>query len=318
MHDLSTRAQPQHHRRRGSRAMAAVVVFFTAFALTSLIPAPAYPAQPSDIEISSAPEASSLGADITSSSHDLAIEVVAPGKEGLELTARLTDDGGIIEYPITWTIRTSEGEVVYSGAASSADVSTRPGDYVVDIRYGAARLTSTVTLMETNRLMISYVLNAGGLRVLPRVQDIGTTTAPAISRIFALDSHNNGKLVAETKLPGEIIRLPEGDYRVESRYAAGNASAVTDVHVKAGRMSAIDIDHKAGLARLAFVGAATADVEWNVRDTGGQDIATAQGLQADVVLRPGTYTASARVGAEVLTATFIIATGEARDIILGN
>ena len=39
---------------------------------------------------------------------------------------------------------------------------------------------------------------------------------------------------------------------------------------------------------------------------------------ADVVLRPGTYTASARVGGEILTATFAIATGEARDIILGN
>lgn len=318
MHDVSTRARLQHRRRWGSKASAAAVVFLTAFVLATLIPAPANSAQPSDIEMSSAPEAASLGAEVTSPSHDLAIEVVAPGKEGLALTARLTDDGGLIEYPMTWTIRTSDGEAIYSGTAASADVSMPPGDYVVDIRYGAARLTSTVTLLEANRLMISYVLNAGGLRVLPRVQDIGATTTPAVSRIYSLDSRNNDKLVAETTLPGEIIRLPEGDYRVESRYAAGNASAVTDVHVKAGRMSAIDIDHKAGLARLAFVGAATADVEWNVRDTGGMEIATVQGLQADIVLRPGTYTASARIGAELLTATFVIATGEARDIILGN
>ena len=46
----------------------------------------------------------------------------------------------------------------------------------------------TVTLMETNRLMISYVLNAGGLRVLPRVQDIGTTTAPAVRRMSGIRS----------------------------------------------------------------------------------------------------------------------------------
>jgi hypothetical protein len=179
-------------------------------------------------------------------------------------------------------------------------------------------LSSTVTLLETNRLMVSYVLNAGGLRILPRVKDMGMPDAKPRNRVFALAGKERGKLVAMSEMPGEIIRIPAGDYRVESRFMAGNVTAVIDVHVNAGRMSAIEIDHKAGLARLAFVGAPDMDVLWNVRDDAGQAIATAEGLNADVVLLPGTYTASARVGGEVLSATFEIATGEARDIILGN
>ncbi len=123
-----------------------------------------------------------------------------------------------------------------------------------------------------------------------------------------LGGRHNGRLVAVSAIPGEVIRVPEGEYRIESRFASGNATAVTDVQVKAGRMSAIDIDHKAGIARLSFVGAPSADVQWQVMDQSGQRVAAAQGLAADMVLLPGTYTASARVGGETLTATFEIAT----------
>jgi hypothetical protein len=314
LHDFSTRAQPHRHHWRGIAA-AVVAVFFSAAFPTSVFTA--QPATIEDMELSSAPDLAPLGAE-ASPSHDLAILVVQPGREGLELSARLTDDGGLIELPITWTIRNAEGGTVFSDTSAGADVSVPPGDYAVDIAYGAVRLSSTVTLLEANRLMISYVLNAGGLRVLPRVQDMGLPASKAKSRIFALGGKQRGKLVAKSDIPGEIVRLPEGEYRVESRFEAGNAAAVIDVHVKAGRMSAIDIDHKAGIARLAFVGSPQADVRWNVADNQGMPIAAVAGLSADVVLLPGTYTASARVGSETLSATFEIAMGEARDIILGN
>jgi hypothetical protein len=315
MHDHSTRAKRSRHQRRGTCAAALVAGIFSVSLL--LNPAPARTAQPEDLEVSSAPLAASLGAE-ANPGHDIAIEIVAPGREGLELSARLTDDGGLIDLPIEWTIRDMGGTAIYSTFAPGADLSVPPGDYAVDIRYGNVRLSSTVTLLEANRLMVSFVLNAGGLRVLPRVKDMGLPNAPAISRVFALGGRQNGKLVAASQIPGEVLRLPEGDYRVESRFAAGNAAAVTDVHVKAGRMSAVDIDHKAGVARLSFVGSPQADVLWDVADDQGTPVATASGLAADVVLLPGTYTASARIGSETLSATFAISQGEARDILLGN
>ena len=66
------------------------------------------------------------------------------------------------------------------------------------------------------------------------------------------------------------------------------------------------------------MGPPNAVVRWEVEDGRGLTITTRAGLNANVTLLPGTYTARALVGAELLTATFNIAAGEARDIMLGN
>lgn len=317
LHDHSTRAAHNRHLGRGKIAATVVAVLFFVVIAAVLGPRIARSAQPPEIELSAIPNTAPTGLE-ANPSHDVAIEVVAPGKEGLELSARLTDDGGLIELPMHWTIRNMEGQTVYAGFTPGAEISVPPGDYSVDIRYDAVRLSSLVTLLEGNRLMVSYVLNAGGLRVLPRVQHVGLPDVKPMTRIFALGTRSRGDVIAVSETPGEIIRLPEGDYRLESRFSAGNVTAVIDVHVTAGRLSGVDIDHKAGLARLAFVGEPDQAVEWKVSNSDGHQVVTAEGINADVVLLPGTYTASAQVGNEILSATFKIASGEARDIILGN
>ena len=244
----------------------------------------------------------------------VAIEIVQPGREGLELTARLSQDGGIIERNISWNVRTADGKPVYSSEAGSVDISVPPGDYQIDAAYGASSLSERVSLPPGSRLLVSFVLNAGGLRVTPSLAAADFPPAKPRVRVFTLD----GRLVAVSREAGEIIRLPEGRYRVESRPAAGNAAAVTDVDVTAGRMSTIGITHKAGLARLSFVGSPSARVTWTVADAQGARVALRDGLGANLLLVPGTYTARAAVGAELLTATFRIAAGETRDIMLGN
>lgn len=317
MHDHSTRAGLNRHPNRARTAAEVVAVLFFILAVTVFGPSLAHSAQPAVTELSSAPDTTPPGLE-ANASHDIAIEVVAPGHEGLSLSARLTGDGGLIERAIAWTITSAEGNTVFDGESPGADIAVPPGDYAVQIRYGAVRLDSTVTLLETNRLMVSYVLNAGGIRVLPRVRDIGLPAATPDSRIFALSGRDKGKLVAASSTAGEVLRVPEGDYRVESSFETGNVSAVTEVHVRAGKMSAVEIDHAAGLARLAFVGAPDADVQWRLQDDDGNPIVSSAGLTSNMVLKPGTYTARAIVGSETLSATFAIGSGETRDIILGN
>ncbi|MCB1381027.1 MAG: hypothetical protein KDK89_22060 [Alphaproteobacteria bacterium] len=319
LHDFSTRAGHDRHHSRATTAATVVAVLVFIAAVTILAPSIARSAQsPAVLELSAIPETTgSLGAE-ANPGHDVAIEVVPPGREGLELTARLTDDGGLIERPIHWTITSGAGEMLYSGEAPQAAISVPPGDYGVSIRYDAVRLSSTVTLLQSNRLMVSYVLNAGGIRILPRVKDIGVPTAIPRSQIIALSGPQRGQTIATSALPGEVIRVPAGNYRIESRFETGNVMAAAEVAVKAGRMSAVEIDHKAGLARLAFVGAPDAPVHWLISDASGTAITRADGLSADLVLKPGSYNASASIGAETLTATFTIAAGETRDIILGN
>jgi hypothetical protein len=252
---------------------------------------------------------------VRAASYPVAIEVVKQGREGLELTARLTAESSVITSGISWRVRTAEGAPVHESAAGSADVSLAPGDYVVEAAYGAAVETRSVSIPPGVRLMVSFILEAGGLRVDAR---LATSDFPAVRphlRVFALPA---GRLVAADYASGGIIRLPAGRYRVESRASAGNVSAVADVEVKPGRLSTLAITHKAGLARLAFVGSAAADVNWDVADAAGRRIASETGLSANLLLIPGTYTARAKVGDELLTATFTIAAGKARDIMLGN
>ena len=121
LHAYSTRAQHNHHHRRGKTAAAVVAVLVFVAIATVYGPSLARSAQPSGIELTSAPEAEVLGAEARPG-HDLAIEIVAPGREGLELSARLTDDGGLIELPMHWTIRNMNGETVYSGSTPGADI----------------------------------------------------------------------------------------------------------------------------------------------------------------------------------------------------
>jgi hypothetical protein len=305
MHDVSTRAG---HKSRQKRAIYACVL-----AAFLCLPTPLAEAASSDAETAVANPTIQ-----NNTAHEIAIEIVKPGNEGLELTARLSETGGIIERDIAWVLRDGEGVVVYDGKSSLANIAAPPGDYTVEATYGSAHFSQNLTLLQANHLMISFVLDVGGIRILPRLKNLAAVPNATQSFVYAVSGHNKGRLITISKIPGEILRVEAGDYRIESRFAAGNAVAVADVHVKPGIMSAVEIDHVAGLARLAYVGAPDAHVFWQVTDADGQELPTIEGLSASVVLKPGSYMAKAKVGNELLSANFVITEGQARDILLGN
>ena len=310
MHDDSTRAL--QIRRQKSATSAALLTAVLFLALTAPF---AYGAAKTVEESALAIEPPNFQ---NKAAHDLAIEIVKPGNEGLELTARLSESGGLIERDIAWTLRDAQGTVVYNDTASLANIAVPPGDYTVETLYGSASFSQHLTLLEANRLIVSFVLDVGGIRVLPRVKGLGLAPAQAQSLVFALSGPNKGKLITTSKMPGEILRVKAGDYRIESRFAAGNAVAVADVHVKPGVMSAVEIDHAAGLARLSYVGAPDTKVSWLVTNEEGEVLPAIDGLSASIVLKPGSYVAKAQIGNELLTASFDITAGQQRDILLGN
>lgn len=314
MHADSIRAW-NHRHRQGARTAALLVAAFFLILLAAIYGPDLAHSETITKDVATLENTAIPPAGVA---QEIAIATVPPGQEGLELWAKLEENGGFIERPIAWTITTSTGETVYSVNAPSADAAVPPGDYMIDIRYGASHYQKGLTLLEGNHLAVSFVLNVGGIRVLPRIKDLGLPAAPSLSRVFVLGGINAGELVAQSSVPGEIIRVPAGSYRVESRFESGNALAVADVKVKPGLMSAVEIDHAAGLARLSFVGAPDAEVSWSIATTSGENLVAATGLATGVVLKPGSYVASATAGGEVMTATFAIAAGEERDIILGN
>ena len=47
--------------------------------------------------------------------HEIHIVPAEPRSESLELSARLAEDGGVIQRPIVWRVRRLDGEVVFAG-----------------------------------------------------------------------------------------------------------------------------------------------------------------------------------------------------------
>jgi hypothetical protein len=248
----------------------------------------------------------------------LAIETVSPGREGLEFSAHLTGTTHPVTRGITWTIRTADGQDVYAGDSAIADVVTPPGDYIVDVRYGAGRLTRLVSLPEATRLRVDFALNAGGLRIVPRAGGAPLPAGGAKLRVYTLQEGQPNRRMAVTATAGDILPLPEGRYRVESQVGDSNAKAVADVEVRAGRLITLDIRHKVGIARLSLAGPPSAEVSWSVEDRHGIAVASRDGQDTAVILIPGDYTVTAKIGSDRLTAAFTIAPGQSRDIILGN
>jgi hypothetical protein len=246
---------------------------------------------------------------------DIAITQVQPGTEGFELSASL-DGASTITRNVAWRVRNDEGAVIFDDNVPLAVLSAQPGEYVVEARYGTVSVRQPVTLLPGNQLRMNVILNAGGLRILPRLKGLGLVQTRSQSRVYARSASDRGKLIAVSELPGEILRLAVGEYRIESKFTEGNALAVTDVTVKAGLMSSVEIDHVAGAVTLSMDGAHAADAVWRVNDSRGKEIVQMQGKALALVLKPGTYSASAETSGEMMTAAFEIRAGEARQISL--
>ncbi len=246
-----------------------------------------------------------------------AIQTVASGQEGLELSGRFSQNGDVYVQGIDWQIKDQTGATVYRQTAATADFKLQPGAYEVIASYGTVKIDETFNIVPNTKLSVNLVLNAGALRVLPRLKGIDGEQVPSTSRIFALNGIANGKLITTTQIPGELVKLAVGSYRIESHFDDSNVTAVTDVDVKSGIMRSINIDHHAGVAHFSIMGASKM-VQWTVTPDHGETLAIASGIEARAVLKPGHYVAAANFGTSTLKKPFVIDEGQVQDVILGN
>jgi hypothetical protein len=305
---VSTRPSTSHRQQRKLEVCVLAVV------LCATLSCPAQAATPlfDEAEVDTT---QSIGSD---TAHEVSISTVELGKESISLAARLTTRSMYIAKDVIWQVRNETGELVLDATANELQSPLPPGEYVVEAQYGAVSLRETLRLVPGNSIAVNFVLNAGGLRVLPSLKGLLSDDIPSKVMVYALNGPEKGKLLAHSEIAGELLKLPAGQYRVESRMGEGNAIVVTDVRIRPGKMSAVEVSHKAGLARLNFVGAPETPVTWDVRPIDGVKIASLSGISQKLALMPGTYLAEAHANGEILTAKFKIVAGEARDIMLGN
>ena len=249
MHVSLQRAR-QHSR--GRFFTGAALNFVGASLLLSLATSPVLAAQRTDADTIIT---GSLPAATANVPLELRIEITRPGLEGIRLAGRLSEDGGLITKPVTWKlVRTlgngaQGGEPVYTDARPVADIPLEPGNYRIEARYGSVSAVKPVVLAKGQHLGLTFVFNVGGLRTL---STLGNEPLPgqvrAVHRAYAVNGASSGKLIATSDQQGGLMRLGAGTYRLESEIEPGNTVTHTEVTIKPGILTSLNLDHEAGIA----------------------------------------------------------------------
>ena len=300
----STRSTLKHHQARTAYAVSLVVFLLgigTAIASTNN----------DEQNQTRAPAPFSQTAETTS------ITSVNAGDESLELSSRFSQNGNVYVEGVDWTLKTQSGEVIYHSLATTTDIKVQPGSYEVIAAYGTVKIDEAVNVPAQTKLSVNFVLNAGALRILPRLNGLRGEQIESAAKIFALNGPQNGKLITTSHQPGQLIKLAAGSYRIETQFADSNVVAVTDVDVKPGIMRSVDVDHHAGLAHFSVLHAAE-NIEWRVMPDQGDELALSNPSDPMAVLKPGHYTAEAKIGDHILKQSFVVEDGQVQDVVLAN
>ena len=226
------------------------------------------------------------GADVAAVRVAQSVAAVPAGREALRLAARLEEGGGLIERPVRWRVFRLEGAartLVHEAAVPVLQRELPPGDYLVEARYGLRTARTALTLAPGERREVVFVLNVGGLRAITTVGRANVTVAPVEHRILRWLPGGGLELVARSRVPGEIVRLPAGRYVVESVFLNGNVKARNEVLVKPGRLHSLAVRALAGVVEIT-----TDDAAWTLRALDGDWTLRGRG-RARLVLAPGNY-----------------------------
>jgi hypothetical protein len=225
---------------------------------------------------------------------ELRIEITSPGKEGIELAGRLSEDGGLITRPIRWKVSRAlaNGGIAAAGSNSVLDdeqpatsLALEPGRYTIEASYGSVSLVKQIELPKGQHLGFTFVFNVGGLRTLSTVaKEPLPAPARAVHKVYAVGGPAAGQLIATSDVPGGLMRLGAGNYRLESEIEPGNTVTRTDVSIKPGVLTTLQLDHQAGIASVNTA----ASTAWTIADRESNWTATGKGPQL-LMLAPGSY-----------------------------
>ncbi len=253
-----------------------------------------------------------------------------PPKSTIQLSAHLTaeqkEQGQVpITRGVVWRV------FAYDDAGGSANtrptlimtrreptptLTLKPGRYAVNAAYGRAYLTEMVRLQPGRQHAKSFILNAGGLRVITRVADGSRPPSTARYDIYSDERDQSGdrRRIVSNARPGLITRLNSGIYHIVSRLGDANAMVSSDVAIEAGKLTEAVVSHEAAKVTFKLVrspnGEALADAQWIIMTRSGDIVKETAGALPSHVLAPGSYSVSARWSGQLFTRTFDIASGD--------
>ena len=245
--------------------------------------------------------------------------VQQPGN--LQVVAILGGQAGLIRSGIVWRIFRDSGDepvLVQTSEAPAPSFKLEPGVYFIHATYGLASATRRVAL-GASPITKSLTINAGGLVLGGIIGDAQIAPERLRFSVFVpVGNDPEGRVVVQDARGGELIRLPEGTYRVVSSYGDSNAITSADLKVEAGKVTEATMRHKAATITLKLVTAsgseALAATSFSVLTPGGDTIREAIGAFPSMTLAEGEYIVIARNGGKVFTQEFQVKSGYDRDI----
>jgi hypothetical protein len=247
----------------------------------------------------------------------------APGPGQVSLLAVLTQDGQSIEQGLTWRLfgdrpgPDGKPRLISTHREASPLLRLDPGDYIVNVAFGRAHLTRKITVSGERGLQERFVLNAGGLKLIPALASGEAITDRTVTYdIYSDERDQAGQRikVASGVRAGAIMRLNAGIYNVISTYGDANAVARADVTVEAGKLTEATLTHAAAKVTFKLVaqagGDAIADTQWIIATGLGETVKESVGALPTHILAPGIYVVSARNGGEVSQRQFMVQAGD--------
>lgn len=252
---------------------------------------------------------------------------LAPGEEAggqiaISLNAYLTDDSQPIVQGLVWRIyrdKPGAGDapiLVSTQRTPNPRLRLEPGDYLINVAYGRANLTRRVSVTPQSSDE-RFVLNAGGLRVIPVLVDGRPAADQPVSFDVLSDERDQygqrTNVVAGAK-PGLVLRLNSGIYSIVSTYGDANAVGRADISVEAGKLTEVTLVHPAAEVSFKLVtrrgGDAISDTQWSIASAGGDTIKDSAGALPRHFLAPGGYIVTARHAGRAFRQEFAVKAGD--------
>ncbi len=251
--------------------------------------------------------------------------MVPAGQVALALSARFGKDAAAITGGLIWRVYAGKADAAGAFRLIKEDKSASPtlvlptGDYIVHAGFGLASAVRPVNLRgETVREV--FHLPAGGLTLQGRVGDVRIPAGQIFFEIYPGSQFEAGdrRPIAERVMTGDTVIVPEGTYYIVSNYGDGNSMVRSDIHVQVGKLTDVNVTHRAAIITLKLVsekgGEALANTAWSVLTPGGDVIKESIGAFPRVVLAEGDYRAIARNEGKVFEREFKVITGVDGDI----
>jgi len=253
----------------------------------------------------------------------IAPPVSQPAAVAVTLSAGLEGDPAPLGKGLVWRIYADDAAAEKAVLVRKTDdaiptVTLDPGAYIVHVTWGLASATRRVVVGQTP-ITEKIMLSAGGLRLGATLGDMRIPKDKLTFSIYvAVGNDPQGRVIVENVRGDDMIRLPEGQYRIVSNYGDTNATTSADIRVESGKVVDALMRHRAATVTLKLVanpGAeALANTTFSLVTPGGDIIREAIGAFPSMTLAEGDYVVIARNGGRVFTQEFKVKSGVDRDV----